>query len=76
MRETEFIEAFLEEGGLEKQHQAEVWLKKMSAGYSVSPTSIILSRFQVIKFILSRPDNLDLSLLGVAQCAQQTESCL
>lgn len=25
---------FLEEGGLEKQHQAEVWLNKMSAGYS------------------------------------------
>jgi mediator of RNA polymerase II transcription subunit 13 len=36
---------FLEEGGLEKQQQAEVWLNKMSAGYSVSPTSIIFLSF-------------------------------
>jgi mediator of RNA polymerase II transcription subunit 13 len=36
---------FLEEGGLEKQHQAEVWLNKMSAGYSVSLTLIIYLLF-------------------------------
>ncbi|KAG0692561.1 hypothetical protein DFH29DRAFT_1046017 [Suillus ampliporus] len=29
---------FLEEGGLEKQRQAEIWLNKMSAGYSAKQT--------------------------------------
>lgn len=64
---------FLEEGGLEKQHQAEAWLNKMSAEYSVSPPS---SRFQVINFTFDRPSSLVLSLLGAARCAQRTESCL
>lgn len=67
---------FFEEGGSEKEHQAELWLKKMSAGYSVSLLTISFCRFQEIKSPFGRPSNLVLSLLETAQCAQRMESCL
>jgi hypothetical protein len=66
---------FLEEGGLEKQRQAEVWLNKMSAGYSVSSLSSF-SCFQAINFLFGRLSNLGLLLSEAARCAQRLESCL
>lgn len=41
---------FLEEGGLEKQRQAEIWLNKMSAGYAVSSSMILLFPRDQISF--------------------------
>jgi mediator of RNA polymerase II transcription subunit 13 len=49
---------FLEEGGLEKQHQAEAWLNKMSVGYSVSSLSMIFLSFSSNRFYLGQAKQL------------------
>jgi len=61
---------FLEEGGLKKQRQAEVWLNKMSVGYSVSSLTIVILSFPSDQYSFGRPSNLVLSLPEAARCAQ------
>ncbi|KAG2070001.1 hypothetical protein BDR04DRAFT_1077345 [Suillus decipiens] len=67
---------FLEEGGLEKQHQAEIWLNKMSAGYSAKQlgsftpgSSTMCSTDGVIPL---RLENLRKSIRTFLQCLESS----
>ncbi|KAG1724768.1 hypothetical protein EDB19DRAFT_2043401 [Suillus lakei] len=67
---------FLEEGGLEKQHQAEVWLNKMSAGYSAkqlgsfTPGSSTMCSLDGVMPL--RLENLRKSIRSFLQCLESS----
>ncbi|KAG2147926.1 mediator complex subunit 13 C-terminal-domain-containing protein [Suillus clintonianus] len=67
---------FLEDGGLEKQHQAEVWLNKMSVGYSakqlgsfIPGSSTMCSADGVLPL---RLENLRKSIRSFLQCLESS----
>ncbi|KAG0698274.1 mediator complex subunit 13 C-terminal-domain-containing protein, partial [Suillus ampliporus] len=65
---------FLEEGGLEKQRQAEIWLNKMSAGYSAkqlgSFTAGISTMCSADGVMPLRLENLRKSIRSFLQCLE------